>query len=443
MANSHKHRVPAAFGGIMDVNTGRKKYFLGSVLDFFTETLPDTYNTYKGVVDTATSVGKAYLDYKDAKRRNELEEAAYSDYMAAAEAAGQEAQAAIDLNLTPMTIANLPTKKADVTSFTKATGVKDGGIMRLKDGTPDPNPGITALRKVRPDVVAKMGLAGGGGPGIEALRKKAPEVVKRMGFNEGMNEEMQKENMEMAFYSTGRGDRADAMQIWSQMGTPDKSIFDFEFELFFQDGGWRDMIKGDLEETETDVMTASYEPGKYDQDDIDAYENYKYEMNEQRPGMPIMEIDEFLKFDKSSVSAPDPKSELNDLALMLYGKTLDLLTEEQLEDLQEMMMNNKQMPKQDTGIMQAAKGGRVKRAGGGIMDMGGMEKDYRFSGGFVPIGEYERKDDVPARLSKNEFVFTADAVRAAGGGSIQKGAKRMYDTMKNLEAKPQAKGMMA
>ncbi|OUW60017.1 MAG: hypothetical protein CBD63_04450 [Candidatus Pelagibacter sp. TMED203] len=442
MANSHKHRVPAAFGGIMDVNTGRKKYFLGSVLDFFTETLPDTYNTYKGVVDTATSVGKAYLDYKDAKRRNELEEAVYDDYMAAAEAAGQEAQAAIDLNLTPMTVANLPTKKADVTSFTKATGVKDGGIMRLKDGTTDPNPGITALRKVRPDVVAKMGLAGGGGPGIEALRKKAPEVVKRMGFNEGMNEEMQKENMEMAFYSTGRGDRADAMQIWSQMGTPDKSIFDFEFELFFQDGGWRDMIKGDLEETETDVMTASYEPGKYSDEDMEAYENYKYEMNEQRPGMPIMEIDEFLKFDKSSVSAPDPKSELNDLALMLYGKTLDLLTEEQLEDLQEMMMNNKQMPKQDTGIMQAAKGGRVKRAGGGIMDMGGMEKDYRFSGGFVPIGEYERKDDVPARLSKNEFVFTADAVRAAGGGSIQKGAKRMYDTMKNLEAKPQAKGMM-
>ncbi len=412
------------------------------VLDFFKKAA-DTYKEYKGVVDTAVGVGKAYLDYKDAKRRNELEEGAYDDYLAAAEAAGQQAQAAIDLNLTPMTISNLPTTKADVTSFTQATGVKDGGIMRLKDGTPDPNPGITALRKVRPDVVAKMGLAGGGGPGIEALRKKAPEVVKRMGFNEGMNEEMQEDKMEMAFYSTGQGDRADAMQIWSQMETPDKSIFDFEFELFFQDGGWRDMIKGDLEETEKDVMTASYEPGKYDQDDIDAYENYKYEMNEQRPGMPIMEIDEFLRMDKSSVSAPDPKSELNDLALMLYGKTLDLLTEEQLEDLKDMMMNNKQMPKQDTGIMQAAKGGRVKRAGGGIMDMGGMEKDYRFSGGFVPIGEYERKDDVPARLSKNEFVFTADAVRAAGGGSVQKGAKRMYDTMKNLEAKPQAKGMMA
>ena len=90
-----------------------------------------------------------------------------------------------------------------------------------------------------------------------------------------------------------------------------------------------------------------------------------------------------------------------------------------------------------------AKGGRVKRAGGGVMDLGGMEKDYRFDGGFVPIGEYEKKDDVPARLSKNEFVFTADAVRAAGGGSINKGAQKMYDTMKNLEAKPTAKRMTA
>ena len=89
------------------------------------------------------------------------------------------------------------------------------------------------------------------------------------------------------------------------------------------------------------------------------------------------------------------------------------------------------------------KGGRVKRNVGGIMDLGGMEKDYRFNGGFVPIGEYEKKDDVPARLSKNEFVFTADAVRAAGGGSINKGAQRMYDTMKNLEAQPQAKRMTA
>jgi hypothetical protein len=71
---------------------------------------------------------------------------------------------------------------------------------------------------------------------------------------------------------------------------------------------------------------------------------------------------------------------------------------------------------------------------GGMMDLGGKEMDLR-KGGFVPIGKKERADDVPARLSKNEFVMTADAVRGAGGGDINKGAKRMYETMNRLEAR--------
>ena len=78
-----------------------------------------------------------------------------------------------------------------------------------------------------------------------------------------------------------------------------------------------------------------------------------------------------------------------------------------------------------------AEGGRINKAEGGLMDLGGMEKDYRNDGGFVPIGEYEKKDDVPARLSVNEFVFTADAVRGAGGGDIDKGAEIMENVMKN------------
>jgi hypothetical protein len=80
-----------------------------------------------------------------------------------------------------------------------------------------------------------------------------------------------------------------------------------------------------------------------------------------------------------------------------------------------------------------ANGGRIRRAEGGLMDLGGMEKDYRAEGGFVPIGEYEKKDDVPARLSVNEFVFTADAVRGAGQGDIDKGAEIMENMMENLE----------
>jgi len=84
-------------------------------------------------------------------------------------------------------------------------------------------------------------------------------------------------------------------------------------------------------------------------------------------------------------------------------------------------------------IESQAYGGRVGAKEGGLMDLGGMEKDYRNDGGFVPIGGKEKADDVPARLSKNEFVFTADAVRGAGGGDIDKGAEIMENVMKNLE----------
>ena len=95
-----------------------------------------------------------------------------------------------------------------------------------------------------------------------------------------------------------------------------------------------------------------------------------------------------------------------------------------------------------------AQGGRVEAMGGGIMGLGKIpmgtprmnqggvtELDYRAEGGFVPVGIKEKADDVPAMLSKNEFVMTADAVRSAGDGSIEKGAQKMYDTMKQLESR--------
>ena len=82
------------------------------------------------------------------------------------------------------------------------------------------------------------------------------------------------------------------------------------------------------------------------------------------------------------------------------------------------------------GGQQAKDGGIIGFADGGEP---AMEMDYR-GGGFIPVGAKERADDVPARLSKNEFVMTADAVRAAGGGSVDVGAQRMYDLMNRLEA---------
>ena len=87
-----------------------------------------------------------------------------------------------------------------------------------------------------------------------------------------------------------------------------------------------------------------------------------------------------------------------------------------------------------TPPVEAAQGGIIGLRNGGMLNLGGNEMDYR-GGGFVPIGKKERADDVPARLSKNEFVMTADAVRAAGGGNVNKGAQRMYNVMNNLEAR--------
>ena len=96
-----------------------------------------------------------------------------------------------------------------------------------------------------------------------------------------------------------------------------------------------------------------------------------------------------------------------------------------------------QGPMAQEHLQRAAKGGRMGYAKGKevmpLLNMGGKEKDYRQEGGFVPIGKEEKADYVPARLSKNEFVFTADAVRNAGGGDIDAGAEVMENVMKNLE----------
>jgi len=99
-----------------------------------------------------------------------------------------------------------------------------------------------------------------------------------------------------------------------------------------------------------------------------------------------------------------------------------------------------------------ARGGRIGYAMGdtaednamqasGIMGLplnenpaGVTELDLRNTGGFIPpVGVKEKADDIPAMLSNNEFVFTADAVRGMGDGDVNKGAERMYSMMKQLE----------
>ena len=85
--------------------------------------------------------------------------------------------------------------------------------------------------------------------------------------------------------------------------------------------------------------------------------------------------------------------------------------------------------------MEAAEGGVADLPKVRMLEGGMPEIDYRESGGFVPVGKKEKADDVPAMLSKNEFVMTADAVRGMGDGNVEKGAQKMYDQMRELESR--------
>ena len=581
--------------------------------------------TFGDLAKTGVAALSTYASYKDQKAKNELQQAAYDDYMRAAADAGKEAEAAIALNLTPMTVSGVPTTKAEVTDYTAATGLKHGGISSLRRGYAE-GPSEVEVMETDEEVIT-------------------PDYLMK---EEGVKIEPQ------VFYNTGRGDRANALLIWDQMSTPDKSIFDFDFEIFFQDGGWRDMIKGEATSTEDTMMASAPSMGDsqnnaamqlfnkpYDQLNEMELQMFQEEMSKYMatggiaglrkgynigdivtadseavvskipsqqddgtegwgeadmvgtsdyfvpplkkeptslgevieiskkipvPGNPffiwdtmtkmgvgfseaieivknkfggeevIKEAESIERFKKGGRARYAYGPDVEDVEMMdeefvgdnelkmeegvqigpmagmgnvmklfetpygfdteafedmliqyedsgakgkgikLYEFAIDFLGIVKKEDPEQPPIYLPKPGEEPQGIMMSygggpgiealrkvkpdvvekmgfERGGRIGYAMGpgpvmsntndGIMDMGGLEKDYRFSGGFVPIGEYEKKDDVPARLSKNEFVFTADAVRAAGGGNINKGAKRMYETMKNLEARPEAKRMTA
>jgi hypothetical protein len=161
--------------------------------------------------------------------------------------------------------------------------------------------------------------------------------------------------------------------------------------------------------------------GSFDRDTFDAMYN---DFLEDNRGMKLHNFAEnWLGMVKKGPVLPSPEDPINPWAPKPTGPVLP----------------NKQM---------AAQGGRIGAYGGGVMGIGtpgmglpgiprmapdGIEYDMSVNGGFQPLGAKEGKDDVKANLAKNEFVFTADAVRGAGDGDIELGAQRMYDTMKNLE----------
>jgi len=177
----------------------------------------------------------------------------------------------------------------------------------------------------------------------------------------------------------------------------------------------------------------------------------------------LVEEDDEEEYIRSSagMSRRQPKTFLNmgggagqaqaeQMLMMEYVKYKNKGGDMSFEQFVKAVMQASQQPEgagmeQPQAVQMAANGGRIGKQEGGIMetevseevmpllDMDGQEKDYRNTGGFVELGRKERADDVPARLSKNEFVFTADAVRNAGGGDIDEGAEVMENLMNNLE----------
>ena len=503
---------------------------------------------YEPLIKTGIAATSTYASFKDQQKKNQMQQAAYDDYMAQAEAAGHAARAAIDVNYTPMVVSGVPTSKADVTDFTAVAA--RGGLMSV------------------PNRQRKRYYSGTGEEDIEVMdidvtEPTTSDLEKETGLNL---------SGEQVKYNTANP-RQGAWSVWTSGGI-NQEIYEFDFEIFFDSGDWMDYLKGEVPATGNMQMASG--PGIGDSRNELAIQLFGKELNllseEEmgilddeaqrqmqkfgvanggiiglrhggRPGYafgpgPVVDQETIAQ----SITLPDGGEEvvtdsLTDIKdqtagmggaieyLRYYGMNDNEIIEIYLEwqgsgttnSFHQYVMDNVNPPDNyaqggrigydmggdvsdraklyykyiqemksmglepvsveefnkmlDAMREKNAKGGRAGYRYGdqvgitsiprpamdprglrslpamatkdGMMDLGGLEKDYRTTGGFVPIGAYEKKDDVPARLSKNEFVMTADAVRAAGGGSINKGAQLMYDTMKHLEAQPTAKRMTA
>jgi len=164
---------------------------------------------------------------------------------------------------------------------------------------------------------------------------------------------------------------------------------------------------------------------------------------------PDREIPRLLLRNKSAMGGRIGYASGTDFEEYLKGRE-EFNKKQNAEQLYKEFLENKRRQKVAEQKTMAANGGRIMRALGSdrlveqasgiegldinVNPKGVKELDLRDSGGFIPpVGVKEKADDIPAMLSNNEFVFTADAVRAAGGGSVNKGAQVMYDAMKKLE----------
>jgi hypothetical protein len=224
--------------------------------------------------------------------------------------------------------------------------------------------------------------------------------------------------------STGNSDDYERGRLLFSQLTPELFAVPEEFRMNVQDGG---------------IMRTNYARGSDDDEDKPVLPEDPTEPVNPFAPKPIKPLGEM------KMAEFDIDEGIERLSQARFNKPyndLDPLEQELIIEMMKGILFGGKDSKANGGRVEYALGTRPTKQETGL---GGLpiEADMRYTGGFMPYGAKEKADDVPARLSKNEFVFTADAVRAAGGGSVNEGAKKMYQTMKKLEAKPEAKGMTA
>ena len=189
----------------------------------------DKATKYAPILKTGVAALSTYASWKDQQKKNEMQQGAYDDFMAQAEAAGHEARAAIDINLTPMTVSNVPTTKADVTDFTP---VAHGGLMTL--------PNRQRKRYAY-------------GPDIEDVEVMDEEILSPFDLQQETGLDLMGEQVK---YNTGNP-REGAWNVWNSGGI-DQQLYEFDFEIFFDSGDWMDHLRGQAP-LQGDMQMASHE----------------------------------------------------------------------------------------------------------------------------------------------------------------------------------------
>jgi len=321
-------------------------------------------------------------------------------------------------------------------------GQKDGGRIGYELGA---NKYIT--KRERQDPMAGLGLLGGLDPTIDESDQKiivimtenGPQTMTESEFNKqmGIDNETGPIIIDMQDFLKDKNMKKDGGRIGFKKGSPEEPS---EVGIMAID-----VEAGDDDEGEEDMMMA-YEPGSF----TSAQKSYMFRRLAAMGGKDrSITMPDLYKIFKNPGKYPADelviKSILDANGLKDGGRIgykgganrvseLLILRDEKIgkgEDVSDI----------EAEIFQLT--GKTFKSVGGISDVptgqirknnaGVVERDYRDEGGFVPVGIKERADDVPAMLSKNEFVMTADAVRGIGNGSVEEGSKKLYNTMKQAE----------